>query len=303
MSFRAAGVALVLGAALIWAVFVGGGATVLPCIDKPSDPLCVSIVFPTQASTGAPPSGVPSTGTPTSSVPDGSGPIQPSQGLPQPTDNVAYTFRDEFNGTKLGRAWANHWGTAKPGRWSGSQASVANGALTLTAEMTGSVWEGALVDTFRSFRQQYGVFSARIKVPQGRGLWATFWLAEDWAVSGTEVDVMEVCANVPGTHDGNDATLVHHIVHDATGDNSASQGERLPDLTADWHVFSLDWRRDAMIFSRDGLVVWTLDDASKIPNVPMAVILSLTTGSWCGKPDATTPDPSVMQVDWVRVTR
>jgi beta-glucanase (GH16 family) len=302
MSFRAAGVALVLGAALIVAMFVWRGVTVQQCVDSPGDPLCISVVFPTPA--GGPAStGVPSTGDPGSSLPAGSGSVQPTGGVPQPTDQVAYTFNDEFNGTTLGPAWGNHWGTVKPGRWSGSQADIANGALTLTAETTGSVWEGALVDTFRSFTQQYGVFSARIKVPQGRGLWATFWLAEDWALSGREVDVMEVCANVPGTHDRNDATLIHHIIHDANGDNSASKGERLSDFTADWHVFSLDWRRDAMNFSRDGIVVWHLDDTSKIPNVPMAVIFSLTTGSWCGKPDATTPNPSVMQVDWVRVTR
>jgi beta-glucanase (GH16 family) len=296
MSFRAAGAALVLGAALILAVFVGRGATVQPCVDSPADPLCVSVVFPTPAATG-----LPSTGAPASGLPAGSGSIQPTPAAPQPTDLVAYTFHDEFNGTMLGRAWGNHWGTAKPGG-PGSHATVADGVLTLTTERTGSAWEGVFIDTFAAFRQQYGLFSARVKVPQGRGLWATFWLAEDWAKSGREVDIMEVCANLPGTHDGNDATLVHHIIHDANGDHSASKGERLPDLTADWHVFSLDWRRGAMTFSRDDVVVWNLDDASKIPNVPMAVIFSLTTGGWCGKPDATTPNPSVLQVDWVRVT-
>lgn len=297
MSFRAAGVAIVLGAALILVVFVGRGATVEPCVNAPFDPLCVSLVFPTQSSTGPASSGVPSTISPFAS-----GSVQPTQGPPQASEPVVYTFQDEFDGARLGRAWGNHWGTVKPGG-PGSQATVADGVLMLTAEKTGSAWEGAFIDTFRTFKQQYGLFSARVKVPQGRGLWAAFWLAEDWARSGTEVDVMEVCANVPGTHDGNDATLVHHIVHDADGDNVASHGERLTDLTTDWHVFGLDWRRDSLTFYRDGLEIWRFTDASKIPQVPMTVALNLTTGSWCGRPDATTPNPSMMQVDWVRVTR
>lgn len=302
MSLRVAGLAFV-GAAIILLGVVSRGATVEACADRPFDPLCVSVVFPTPSSAAVPSAGVLSTDVPSSTGPLGSGSIEPTPGVPEPTTRVEYTFDDEFNGARLGRAWGNHWGTALPGRWSGSQAKVADGVLTLTAENTGSGWEGALVDTFRAFGQQYGYFSARVNVPQGRGLWASFWLAQDWARSGTEVDIMEVCANVPGTHDGNDATLVHHILHDANGDISASRGERLTDLTGNWHVFALDWRRDAMTFYRDGLEIWRLDDASKIPSVPMAVILSLTTGNWCGKPDATTPNPSTMQIDWVRVTR
>src|SRR5215210_6719154 len=135
MSSRAAGVIVAVGAALILTVFVARGATLLPCIDRPSDPLCVSLVF-TRDFTIIPPGPSASNGAPAASGPLGSS--QQAPGDPVPTDQVAYTFRDEFNGTALGRAWGNHWGTAKPGRWSASQARVTNGTLRLTAEITGS---------------------------------------------------------------------------------------------------------------------------------------------------------------------
>lgn len=291
MKSLAAAVILVVGAAVLLVSVVGRGATIEPCVDAPFDPLCVSVAFPTSSSSLA-----------TSDVPLASASLAPTL-EPAPTQPVEYTFNDEFEGATLGHDWGNHWGTVKPSRWSRSHAKIVDGVLTLTAERTGAAWEGALVDTFDQFRQRYGFFSARVKVPEGRGLWATFWLAEDWAKSGIEIDIMEVCANLPGQHDGNDSTLVHQILHDASGNISASHGERFPDLTAGWHIFALDWQPESMKFYRDGVEFWRLDDASKIPSVPMAVILSLTTGNWCSKPDGTTPNPSTMLIDWVRVTK
>jgi Glycosyl hydrolases family 16 len=296
MSARA-GVALVAGAAailLVWAV--ARGVAVTACPQAPFDPVCVSVVFPTPLP--------PSEPGPSSSFGAVGSPAFPSGSLelPAPTNGVAYSFDDEFTGSSLSNAWGNHWGTQRPGRWSGSEVAVSNGFLSLTAERTPSGWQGGLIDTFATFRQQYGFFSARVKVPEGRGIWAAYWLAEDWQKTRTEVDIMEVCANVPGTHDGNDATLLHSILHAADGEHTGSQGSRLPDVTTDWHTIALDWRADHMSYYLDGAEIWRFQDVSNIPSVPLAVVFSLTTGGWCGLPDDTTPSPSVMQVDWVRVT-
>ena len=54
------------------------------------------------------------------------------------------------------------------------------------------------IDTRESFRQKYGYFEARCKLPKGKGLWAAFWMfAETIAKvdgsghSGTEIDIFE----------------------------------------------------------------------------------------------------------------
>jgi beta-glucanase (GH16 family) len=116
-----------------------------------------------------------------------------------------------------------------------------------------------------------------------------------------EIDIAEFCAGPPGTHDGNDATLLHQIIHGADGGHVASHGTRGVDFSLDWHVYGLDWRADHVTFYLDGTELWSFTDASQIPHVPMAMIVSLAVGGWCGTPDATTPNPLSFQVDWVRV--
>jgi beta-glucanase (GH16 family) len=169
---------------------------------------------------------------------------------------------------------------------------------------SGDGWQSDLVDAFSAFRQTYGYFEARIRIPEGRGLWPAFWLAQDWAASFEEFDIMEVCANPPGTNDGNDVTVLHQIIHAPGVDRSGSKAlqARVP-LSNDWHTYGLDWRPDHVDFYVDGVRTFHYGNAAAIPNVPMTPILSLGLGSWCGRPDATTPSPSLMQVDWVRVRK
>ena len=43
-----------------------------------------------------------------------------------------------------------------------------------------------------------------------------------------EVDVMEVCANPPPDHNGNDVTLLHHYVHRIDGSHAFAIGSARP---------------------------------------------------------------------------
>ena len=66
------------------------------------------------------------------------------------------------------------------------------------------------------------MFSARVKIVEGNGLWPAFWLAQpqNKAREIAEIDVMEICANNVGVHNGNDITLLHHYVHKIDGSHA-----------------------------------------------------------------------------------
>jgi beta-glucanase (GH16 family) len=226
---------------------------------------------------------------------------------PGPTATPAvYTFQDEFNGRFLARHWGRHWPGFGDTLWSHRQSRVANGVLTITAIRSGSHWLSDLVDTVGTFEQRYGVFSARMRFTPGTGLWPAFWLAQpqNAAHEIAEIDVMEMCANDPGERDGNDVGLLHAYVHRADGKHAFAIGVRVPNLADQWHVYTVDWRADRMIFLIDG-VEWTrFESATEISKVKMAVVLDLAVGgSFCGAADQSTPNGSTLEVDWVRVTR
>lgn len=227
---------------------------------------------------------------------------------PTPTPRPpVMTFDDEFGGTVLKPIWGQHWPRFGKAWWARSQVSVANGLLTIKATRVGSTWVSSLIDTVGTFKQKYGVFSARIRIPEGGGLWPAFWAAQPPSASGdqAEIDIMEVCADPPGGNGGNDVTLLHNFVHDARGNVTFGQRYRTTDLAGAWHVYTMEWRPDYTAFFLDGLEVSRFASSTGTSAVPMVVVLDLAVagGGWCGVPDATTPRTATMQVDWVRVTR
>ncbi|HYK95045.1 MAG TPA: glycoside hydrolase family 16 protein [Candidatus Dormibacteraeota bacterium] len=231
-------------------------------------------------------------------------PIAPS---PIPTPPV-YTFRDEFNGKTLGAVWGRHWDGFGTTTFSRSQISLGNGLLTIRARRSGSRYIGGLIDTVGTFTQRYGVFSARIKIQAGNGLWPAFWLAQPQNAlhQQAEIDAMEVCANDAGMYNGNDITLLHHYVHRADGSRSYAIGYRTDNLAGAWHVYSVEWRPDHVTFYFDGLATSTFTVANNgdVPDMKMAIVLDQAVGGrFCGATDATTPAVATLQVDWVRVTR
>ena len=73
-----------------------------------------------------------------------------------------------------------------------------------------------------------------------------------------------------------------------------------PDFTADFHTFAVEWEPEGIRWFVDGIERQHSGMGS--PDVPMYVILNLAIGGdWDGNPDATTPFPAEMLVDWVRL--
>jgi beta-glucanase (GH16 family) len=234
----------------------------------------------------------------------GSSPSPTETAIPSPTAPPVYTFRDEFNGTRLKSVWGRHWPGFGASTWLGSQVTVGDGVLTITARKSGSRWYSGLIDTVGTFTQEYGVFSARIRFDQGNGLWPAFWLAQpqNKAREVAEVDVMEVCAYDAGLHNGNDVTLLHHYVHKRDGSHAFALGVRGDNLADAWHVYSVERRADHISFYLDGVESARFTGGSEIAGIKTAIVLDLAVGGQFCAADASTPKVATMQVDWVRVS-
>ncbi len=163
--------------------------------------------------------------------------------------------------------------------------------------------------TREKFSRTYGRFSARLKLPKGRGLWPAFWMmgtsitTEDWPACG-EIDVMEFIGHEPGA--------VHGTLHGPcySGADGIGGSFRLPGTSSfpdGFHEFAVEWEPAEIRWLVDGVVyrrttpadlngrVWVYDR-------PFFLLLNLAVGGhWPGPPDATTPFPARVIVDWIRV--
>jgi beta-glucanase (GH16 family) len=157
----------------------------------------------------------------------------------------------------------------------------------------------------------YGRMEARIKLPQGRGIWPAFWMLPTdwvyggWAASG-EIDIMELVGHEPAKAHG---TLHYggpwpNNVH--TGASYDLQSGVFADA---FHTFAVEWEEGEIRWYIDGNHYQTQTDwystAAAYPapfDQRFHILLNVAVGGdWPGAPDGTTSFPQRMEVDWVRV--
>lgn len=162
------------------------------------------------------------------------------------------------------------------------------------------------------FEMKYGRIEARIKMPPGRGIWPAFWMLGanydqiGWPACG-EIDIMENVGGEPGE--------IHGSLHGPgySGANPLSGTYTLPKrerFSEGFHVFAIEWEPQVVRFYVDD-VLYETQTADSVPagkrwafDHPFFVVLNVAVGGyWPGDPDATTPFPSTMLVDYVRVYR
>ncbi|MEV7144096.1 MULTISPECIES: glycoside hydrolase family 16 protein [Streptomyces] len=171
-------------------------------------------------------------------------------------------------------------------------------------------YTSARLNTSGKFTTTYGRVEARLKVPRGQGMWPAFWMLGNdigqvgWPNSG-EIDIMENVGFEPGT--------VHGTLHGPgySGSGGIGAGYSLPggQAFADaFHTFAVDWSPERITWSVDGTVYQTRTPADLggrqwVFNKPFFLILNLAVGGyWPGDPDGSTPFPSQLVVDEVKVT-
>lgn len=201
--------------------------------------------------------------------------------------------------------------TANPNAYVGT-----DGYLHIVAEQPSSgVYTSARMKTEGLFSFQYGRIEFRAQVPEAQGFWPANWLlgnsiaTANWPACG-EMDVLER-VNAPLTPDWNEGSI-HGTGF--TGGNLGTQYDFPSGQTAGgWHTYGMIWSKGSVeyyvddpsqpyatytpssISSLSGSV-WPFDSGANF------IILNLAVGgSWPGSPTSSTPFPSDMLVDYVRI--
>ncbi|MET0494984.1 MAG: discoidin domain-containing protein [Actinoplanes sp.] len=234
-------------------------------------------------------------------------------------------FSDEFNdgaGTKPSTAkWTYDPGLPQNGEIQyyseNSNNAQTDGAGNLVIEarkenVGGREYTSARMNTGGKFTAQYGRVEARIKVPKGNGLWPAFWMmgsdfltGRPWPYNG-EIDIMEVL--------GRNTTEGYSTLHAPQYNGGGGYGQKYTtpgaaDLSAGFHVWAAEWDSKGIKFLLDGNQVFYASkatvEATRGPWIfdhPFYIILNLAVGGdFPGPIDASTPFPSRMLVDYVRV--
>jgi beta-glucanase (GH16 family) len=233
-------------------------------------------------------------------------------------------WSDEFDGTTLDLSkWefevnARGGGNRELQYYITNNARVSDGFLFIEARReryTGPEgtreFTSSRLRTRRKGDWQYGRFDIRARLPQGKGLWPAIWMlpTDDrygrWPHSG-EIDIVELVGHEPAR--------VHGTLHYADGRRRHTfkgQSFTLPSGTFadDFHVFRLEWEEKTMRWSIDDRPFHTatnwISGTNAFPapfNQRFHLLLNVAVGgNWPGNPDAGTPFPQAMTIDYVRV--
>ncbi len=163
--------------------------------------------------------------------------------------------------------------------------------------------------TKERFEVAYGRVEARIKVPEGAGLWPAFWMLGtdidqvDWPQTG-EIDIMENVGRQP-----NEVFGTLHGPGYSGGQSYGGSYDLGTPVADDYHVFAVEWQPDRIAWFIDGIQFFeaTPNDAFLqgkpwVFNHPFFLLLNVAVGGNFG--GAVGPDtvfPQTMSIDYVHL--
>jgi beta-glucanase (GH16 family) len=179
------------------------------------------------------------------------------------------------------------------------------------------VYTSARLKTQGLFSFQYGRFEVRAMVPEAQGFWPAAWLMGNnianinWPACG-EQDVLERI-DAAATPDWNSGSIHGTGFTGGTGLGTLyyfPSGE----TAAQWHTYGMIWSQGSVAYYVDDsahpYVTYTTGSLSGLSGAVWPfdagqsnfILLNLAIGGdWPGSPDSSTPFPSEMLVDYVRV--
>lgn len=177
---------------------------------------------------------------------------------------------------------------------------VSNGVLEIRAEpappnarpaLHGYRYTSGVITTQPSFAQTYGYFEMRAKLPRGKGVWPAFWLLPADLSWPPEVDIMESVG---------DPSKYYVTYHSSVAKDGGTEVPISPDA---FHTFAVSWDSKDVIWFVDGREVKRLPTPADM-HKPMFMVANLALGGdWAGQPDASTPFPAKLSIDYIRAYR
>lgn len=231
--------------------------------------------------------------------------------LTLPSGSWKLSWHDEFDGDGLDRSkweiglpWTGDDGTNRHHNSqyasviSDEDVQVRNGFLYLTCRRKQVpnprggfyAYTEGLVTTAKTFRQKFGYFEIRAKLPveAGPGTWPAFWmLADGWP---PEMDVLEYWGSLNRTHQG--------TVTDAGGRQRWDSFHKTHTSVKGWHTWGLEWGPGYQIYYCDGKPTGAVY-GDHVPEVPFYLLLNSGIES-ARPPVADTVFPNAFVVDYCR---
>ncbi len=244
----------------------------------------------------------------------------------QPGLDWKLAWSEEFDADTID---VNNWNfqVVKAGRFndewqrytnSGDNAYLENNCLVIKAIHESDVhgmdqYSSARLHTANKYSFKYGKIMARMKLPQGEGIWPAFWMLGSnidenggdtpWPQSG-EIDILELY----GSKD--DAVIEANAHYADTSDSHRMMGAASFKLEqgkfADaFHIFELEWDATRISWLVDGEQFASMpistDELSEFRKEFFILLNVAVGGTHAGRPDDTSRFPQHMYVDWVRV--
>ena len=261
-------------------------------------------------------------------TPSAPGAPDPKPSVPvKDSDGYRLKWRDEFNGTALNR---NDWNVElhEPG-WvnaelqkyvdSAENIYLKDGKLEIRPVQTKNddgtySYTSGRINTQGKHDFTYGIFEARVKVPEGQGYLPAFWMMPQnenlygqWPRCG-EIDIMEVM--------GQQTNKAYGTIHYGNPHNENQGTYNLTEgsFSESYHTFAVEWLPGEIIWYVDGVETYRTSDwfsatagQGKLTypapfDQPFHVILNLAVGgSWVGNPVDATFESQNYSVDYVRI--
>jgi beta-glucanase (GH16 family) len=123
------------------------------------------------------------------------------------------------------------------------------------------------------FAFKYGRIEVRAKLPSGVGTWPAIWTLgkntnEDgayWDLQGFGTTAWPACGEIDiMEHWGSNQNYVQSAMHTPSsfGGTINKGGQTIPTASTEYHIYSLDWYTNKMVFSVDGIVHYTYQPAA-----------------------------------------
>jgi beta-glucanase (GH16 family) len=243
---------------------------------------------------------------------------RPARAAPPHRDGAKWVriFDDEFDGATLDAA---KWTVGLPEELMGeppyldaAHVRVEDGRLIITA--TREAHPGApsvsrpggkpysrdftsgAVHTKGKFGFTHGYAEARLRMPSTRGTSPAFWMLPTDGGWLPEIDAAEVPLARTRVY------CTYHWSGGAKGARSWSRQFDVPDLSAGFHDYGVEWTDDYLAFYIDGKQMGRFTNSHAIARAKdMYIILSLVAGGWADEPTSDAPFPTSLEADWVRV--
>lgn len=240
-------------------------------------------------------------------------------------------WSDEFNenGVINSNNWFHQTELPAGGDWYGGlinhytnrtkNAFVKDGILNIVAQKEifndqGEIKEYTSARLNSKFAFTYGRVEVRAKLPMGIGTWPAIWMLNKnidepgayWQKQGFGSTYWPACGEVDIVeHWGHRQNYIQSAVHTASsaGDDVVNLGGKvLENVSHQFHIYSMDWYEDKMVFAVDGDVYYTYQ-----PEIRNESTWPFTADQYLLLNIAIEPDidpsfeESTMEVDYIRV--